>query len=107
MKTRFTLFYDGACPLCVKTKSKIESLLHHTIKLTVVDLHSSIAKAKGYDGQQVVLEVGNDIYYGYKAWLKILSHTKYSWATHILLRPCFIVFYQIVSRNRKFLSRFI
>ena len=43
--------------------------------------------------------------HGYKAWLNSLSHTKYSWTSHILLRPFLIVFYQIVSRNKKFLSK--
>lgn len=107
MKKRWVLFYDGACPLCVKTKSKIENLLSNQVKLTVVDLNSSIAKAKGYSREQVVLETDNELFFGYKAWLKILSCTKYSWATHILLRPCFIAFYFIVSKNRKFFSKFV
>ena len=107
MRSRWVLFYDGACPLCVKTKSKIENLLANNVKLTVVDLNSSIAKSKGYDGMQVVLEADNSIYYGYQAWLKILSKTKYAWCTNILFRPLFILLYKFVSKNRRFLSKFI
>jgi predicted DCC family thiol-disulfide oxidoreductase YuxK len=107
MKTRWILFYDGACPLCVKTKSKIKNLLRDDIKLSVVDLNSSIAKSKGYDLSHAVLEVGTDVYHGHKAWLKIVSHTKYAWASNILIRPCFIVFYHLVSRNRKLFSKLI
>ena len=106
MKSRWILFYDGACPLCIKTKYKIANLLGNDIKLSVVDLNSSIAKSKGYDLSQVVLEIGPDIYRGKEAWLKIISHTKYAWFSHILFRPCFIVFYYFVNKNRKFLSRF-
>jgi predicted DCC family thiol-disulfide oxidoreductase YuxK len=107
MKERWVLFFDGACPLCLKTQSKLPALLSSRIKLTVVDLNSEIAKSKGYDLKQVVLETNKKTYFGYHAWLQILAETKYDWATNILIRPCFIVFYYFVSRNRKILSKFI
>lgn len=106
MKSRWILFYDGACPLCIKTKSKITNLLDKNIKLSLVDLNSTIAKSKGYDLSQVVLEIGPDVFRGKEAWLKIISHTKYAWFSHILLRPCFIVFYHLVNKNRRFFNRF-
>jgi len=83
----------------------LKLLIWNYIKLTFVDLNGEIAKAKGYSNKQVVLETSQGVYFGMQAWLKILEHTKYSWATHILLRPLFCVLYFIVSRNRKLLSK--
>ena len=105
MRYRWFIYYDGACPLCQNAASKLKSLVWNYIKLTFVDLNSDVAKAKGFNNKQVVLETAEGVYFGMKAWLKILEHTKYSWVTHILLRPLFCVFYLIVSKNRKLFSK--
>jgi hypothetical protein len=107
MKKRWVLFYDGACPLCFKSKSWLYKSLDGEIKLTVVDLNSDIAKVKNYDKSSVVLETANGTFKSYHAWLKLLSKTKYKWVTTMLLRPFFIVFYFLVSRNRKLISKII
>ena len=105
MRLRWILYFDGACPLCMKTQYKLKDLISPHIKLTAVDLNSGIAKTKGFTGQSVVLETPEQIYTGHNAWLKILSETKYKWLTNILLRPFFIMGYIIVSKNRKRLSK--
>lgn len=107
MIDRWILFYDGACPLCMKTKSKLPSLLGDGIRLTAVDINGSVAKTKGYPSDKVVLETPQGIYHGHKAWLKILTRTKYRWVTRIYLRPFFIIFYYIVSRNRKLIGKLL
>ena len=107
MKQRWVLFFDGACPLCFKSQSSLVNLVSSEIKLTAVDLNSSIAKSKGYTNDQVVLETPSATYYGYRAWLQLLSKTKYSWTNFILFRPCFILFYLIISKNRKIISKLI
>lgn len=107
MKQRWILFYDGACPLCFKSQSKLISLIDKNIKLTAVDLNSSIAKSKGYDNKQVVLETPVQNYYGYHAWLKLLEKTKHKYFTFIGLRPLFILAYYIISKNRSIISKFI
>jgi len=106
-KERWMLFYDGACPLCFRAKSKIHSYLNKKIKLTVVDLNSNIAKSKNYSNDQVVLETPRGTYFGYRAWIEILNMTKYSWVTHIFLRPIFILSYYLISKNRKTISKII
>jgi predicted DCC family thiol-disulfide oxidoreductase YuxK len=107
MKSRWVLFYDGACPLCMRTQNKIYDLISDDIKLTAVDLNGAIAISKGYNKNSVVLETPEQNYYSYHAWLKILSKTKYKWCTHLLLRPAFILFYLIVSKNRKMIGKLI
>lgn len=104
-KERWVLFYDGACPLCFKTQSKLSNYLSDNIKLTVVDLNSKIAQSKKYSLKEVVLETQSQTYFGYSAWLMILSETKYSWLTSIFLRPLFILSYQIISKNKKIISK--
>ena len=106
MKERWILFYDGACPLCMRTKSRLFTLMPKNIKLTAVDLNSSIAKNKGYLGA-VTLETPERVYTSYHACIKLLSETKYKWVTHIFLRPLLIIVYHAISGNRKLLSRFI
>ena len=106
MKERWFLFFDGACPLCFKSQSKLKTLLPD-VKLTAVDLNSDIAKQKNYPNTAVVLETPNQIYKGYAAWLKILSHTKYKFVTSILLRPIFIFMYYFISKNRKLLGKLL
>lgn len=107
MIDRWILFYDGACPLCMRTKSKLPELLGRRIKLTAVDLNSDIAKSKGYSNKTVVLETPYGVFKGYHAWLIILSLTKYRWTTIIFLRPIFIVFYFIISRTRKIIGKLL
>lgn len=107
MIDRWILFYDGACPLCMKTKSKLPDLLGRRFRITAVDLNSDIAKLKGYDSKTVVLETPHGVYKGCKAWLIILSLTKYRWTTIIFLRPFFIMFYFLISKTRKIIGRFL
>jgi predicted DCC family thiol-disulfide oxidoreductase YuxK len=106
MKERWVLYYDGACPLCTKANTKIKELLP-SVKLTSVDLNSVIAISKGYAKNNVVLETPSQVFLSYKAWLKILQHTKYKWATNILIRPLFILFYHSISKNRKLISKIL
>ena len=106
MKERWFLYFDGACPLCMKSQNKITELLQQNIKITAVDLNGPIAKAKNYSGS-VVLETPNAVYIKHYAWLRILENTKYKWFTHILFRPLFIVFYHVISKNRKIISKLI
>jgi len=105
MKERWILYFDGACPLCIKSQNKIKELLSENIKLSVVDLNSSIAHSKGYSNKQVVLEISDCVYVGYHAWLKILTQTKFAWAASKIFRPLFIVLYFFVSKNRKLISK--
>jgi predicted DCC family thiol-disulfide oxidoreductase YuxK len=52
MKERWILYFDGACPLCIKSQNSLKKYLPEHIKLTAVDLNSQIAKNKGYDLKQ-------------------------------------------------------
>ena len=106
MKERWVLYYDGACPFCTRANSKITKLLPD-VKLTSVDLNSEIAHSKGYDKNSVVLETPEKTYKGHYAWLKIIEQTNFKWATNIFCRPLFIVFYVIVSKNRKLISKML
>lgn len=106
MKERWILFYDGACPLCFKTKNKLQSLLTN-VKLTAIDLNSEVAKQKRYSNRSVVLETPTQVFKGYHAWLKIVSETKYKFFAHILLRPIFIIFYFLISKNRKLIGKLL
>lgn len=106
MKERWILYFDGACPLCIKSQNSLKKYLPEHIKLTAVDLNSQIAKNKGYDLKQVVLETTEGVFFGYNAWLKILAQTKFAWATSLFFRPCFIVCYFLISKNRKIISKF-
>ena len=104
MIERWVLFYDGACPLCVKTQSSIAKIIPDGIRMTAVDINSEIAKSKGYANTNIILETPDCVYIGHHACLKILSHTHWSWANHILLRPAIIIVYHIVSKSRKLIS---
>jgi predicted DCC family thiol-disulfide oxidoreductase YuxK len=105
MKQRWVLFFDGACPLCFKAQASLPNFLPEDVKLTVVDLNSPIAKSKNYTLNHVVLETPDKTFVGYHAWLQVLSRTKYSWTTSLLIRPCFILIYFIISKNRKIISK--
>ena len=107
MKTRWILFFDGACPLCLKSQYKISKLISPQIKLTTVDLNGPIATSKGYSNKEIVLEANSEVYFGYKAWVKLLSETKYSFLSHLIFRPIIIVTYFFISRNRKLISKLI
>ncbi len=106
MRERWVLFYDGACPLCIKAKGKLQSHLHN-VKMTVVDLNSDVAKRKGYDNKQVILEVSDQTYRGLSAWVKIISKTKYSFLSNIAFRPFLFLFYVCVSKNRKYIGKLL
>lgn len=106
MKERWILFYDGACPVCMRSSAKLPGLLPN-VKLTAIDLNSPIAQYKGYGKNSAVLETPNKIFKGYRAWLKILSCTKYKWTTFLIYRPFFLLFYALVSKNRQLISKII
>jgi predicted DCC family thiol-disulfide oxidoreductase YuxK len=105
MIERWILFYDGACPLCLRTQSKLPALLPN-VRLTALDLNSKIAESKGYK-DQVVLETEHGIYKGLNAWIKILSQTKYRFITFVFFRPILIIGYFFISKNRKLISKLI
>lgn len=107
MKQRWFLFFDGACPLCFKTQSWLIQAIDKNIKLTAVDLQSSIAKSKGYSSKSVVLETSHGIYYSYHAWVQILSKTKYKVFASFVFRPFLILAYYLISKNRKLISKFL
>jgi len=107
MKRRWILFYDGACPLCFRSKSWLFNAINKNIKLTAVDLNSDIAKQKGYSLKSVVLEADGHIFKSYHAWIKLLSETKYKHFSSPFYRPLIIIIYYIVSKNRKIISKFL
>jgi len=106
MNERWFLFYDGACPLCVKTQNKIHNLIPN-VKITVVDLNGQIAKQKGYSCKQVVLETPNNIFYGIDAWVHILSNTIYKMITYSVFKPILFLIYWFISKNRKLISKIV
>ena len=106
MNERWFLFYDGACPLCVKTQNKIHNLLPK-VKVTVVDLNGQISKIKGYSNKQVVLETPDNIYHGIYAWIHILKQTKYKPVTYAIFKPILFLIYWFISKNRKLISKII
>ncbi len=106
MKERWVIFYDGACPLCIKAKDRLQSNLPN-IKITVVNLNSDVAKRKGYDNKQAVLEAEGRIYKGLPAWVKILSKTKYKFLSNKIFRPFLFLFYVFITKNRKYIGKLL
>jgi predicted DCC family thiol-disulfide oxidoreductase YuxK len=107
MKERWILFYDGACPLCFRSKSWLFEAVDKNIKLTAVDLNSNIAKQKGYSTKSIVLETKTQTFTSHHAFLKLLSKTKYKFFTNIYFKPIFIFLYFVVSKNRKIVNKLI
>jgi predicted DCC family thiol-disulfide oxidoreductase YuxK len=108
MRTRWTIYYDGACPVCFKSKNTIFKLINSRIKLTAIDLNSDIAKLKGYNLKTVVLETPCEIYKGYHAWLKIFSETKYYKLTNgTFNRILFAIVYYLVTLYTKITKLYI
>lgn len=76
VKERWFLYYDGACPLCTRLKTGIEHMMSGTVKFTMVDLGGTIAKSKGYDKSNIVLETPAGSFFGSNAIREISSKFK-------------------------------
>lgn len=107
MKERWILFYDGACPLCNKAKSKISKILDDKIKLATIDLNSEVALLQGYTNKDLVLVTPSNVFYNFDVWKILISNTKYKWITNPIFRPVFYLFYLFVSKNKKIISKII
>ncbi len=106
MRERWVLFYDGACPLCTKVKNKLQTHIPNK-NITLIDINGDVAKRKGYNNKQVILETKNQIYQGFGAWLKIISETKYKFLTYVIFRPLLYFLYLFISKNRQYIGKLL
>jgi predicted DCC family thiol-disulfide oxidoreductase YuxK len=68
------LFYDGGCNLCHTSKLKVEkwaAKAHQSLEVDI--LQSDEAINKGYPMDGMVLEVGDQVYYGADAWFILMK----------------------------------
>ena len=104
-KQRWILFYDSACPVCYRLKSKWLNELSMNIKLTVVDLNSIVAQSKGYSNKTIVLETPSGVYIGYKAVNILLSNINTFWAKVKPIRYILLTGILLVSLNKKIMRK--
>jgi predicted DCC family thiol-disulfide oxidoreductase YuxK len=68
------LYYDGGCNLCHTSKLRAEKWAEKAHKVLDVNiLQSPEAISKGYPGDAMVLEAGDEVYFGADAWLQIMT----------------------------------
>lgn len=79
MIERWFLYYDNACPICLKTKQIISNLELHQVRLTIASNNTQIAKTLMINKDEITLVTAAKHYYGFDAVCKIISRSRYKW----------------------------
>lgn len=80
--------------------------LRKEVKLTVVDLRSAVAQAKGYNSDHLILETSKGVFRDEVAFYMVLSQTKFSFLTK--LGPKFVSrLWVLIKNNKEFFNNFL
>lgn len=103
----WTLYYDGGCNLCHTSKLQAEAWAERSGRPLEVDvLVSDAALAKGYGGQEMILEADGKVFRAAEAWLKLMEIAPWylRWVAFVArLAPIGWLAkkgYEVVARNR-------
>lgn len=101
------LFYDGACPICFRSKTWINKNLNSEIRLTVVDLNSEVAKNRGYSSHEPILETPNGVFRGFDVVWQTLGKTKFKGFKNPIFKPVLKCLYWLFTALRKIIQWFV
>jgi len=95
MIERWFLYYDNACPICLKTKQIVSNLELNQVRLTIASNNTAISKSLNVKEDKITL-IADRNYYGFEAVCKIISRSRYNWLS-TFGKPILFLFYICIA----------